>query len=86
MELNEWVDKYVRGDKAEELNKWDIQIAINKGYQDGIEQDRIDGRAEGLAEASKEIAKEMIKLNMPIEDISKITKLDIKTIEELKKQ
>ena len=92
MELNEWVKKYVRGDKAEELNKWDLEIATNKGYQDGLDEGRVLGLEEGQAmghaagvmEAKLELAQEMLTLNMPIEDISKITKLDVKDIEKIK--
>ena len=39
MELNEWIKKYVADDETqEELNKWDIEIATNKGIEQGIEQ------------------------------------------------
>ena len=90
VELNEWVNKYVRGDKAEELNKWDLEIATNKGVVEGHEKGLVEGHKKGLAEGraqrNVEIAKEMLKLNMSIEDISKVTNLDIKTIEELKNQ
>ena len=34
MELNEWIKKYVADDETqEELNKWDIEIATNKGIE-----------------------------------------------------
>ena len=36
MELNEWIKKYVADDETqEELNKWDIEIATNKGIEQG---------------------------------------------------
>ena len=39
MELNEWIKKYVADDETQgELNKWDIEIATNKGIEQGIEQ------------------------------------------------
>ena len=77
MELNEWVKKYVRGDKAEELNKWDLEIATNKGYQDGLD--------EGRLEAKLELAKSLLTSNLTIEKISKHTGLSMEEIEKLKK-
>ena len=50
VELNEWVNKYVRGDKAEELNKWDIEIATNKGIVEGHEKGLAEGHEKGLVE------------------------------------
>ena len=74
MKLHDWVKKYVADEETQEmLNRWDIQIAENKGYEQGIE------------ERNTEIVKNLIKMNLSLEDIIKITNLskeDIKKIEE----
>ena len=73
MELNEWIHKYVADDKMQdELNKWDLEIAENKGYEQGTKQ------------RDMEIAKNMLNFNVPIKDISKYTGLAIEEIEKLK--
>lgn len=69
VELNEWIHKYVADDKMqEELNKWDLEIAENKGYEQGVEQ----------------VAKSMLQSNVPIKDIAKYTNLSIEEIKALK--
>ena len=69
VELNEWIHKYVADDKTqEELNKWDLEIAENKGYEQGVEQ----------------VAKSMLQSNVPIKDIAKYTNLSIEKIKALK--
>ena len=63
------------------LNRWDIQIAENKGYEQGIEE----GKKQEIEERNTEIVKNLIKMNLSLEDIIKITNLskeDIKKIEE----
>ena len=73
MELNEWIKKYVADDETqEELNKWDIEIATNKG----IEQ--------GKAEEKMEIAKNLLNINLSDEDIAKATGLSTEEIMQLK--
>ena len=73
MELNEWIKKYVDDDETqEELNKWDIEIATNKG----IEQ--------GKAERNIEIAKKLLAKNSSIEEIMELTELSEKEIMQLK--
>ena len=77
MELHEWVKKYVADEETQEkLNKWDIHIAENKGYEQGIQ--------EGIKSEKIEIAKKLIKMNMSLEDIKKITNLSKEEIEKLK--
>ena len=58
----------------DELNKWDLEIAENKGYEQGVEQNK------------NEIAKKLLNMNMSIEDISKATNLSIEEIKKLKEE
>ena len=77
VELNEWIHKYVADDKMQdELNKWDLEIAENKGYEQGV--------IEGTKQRNMEIAKKLLNMNMSIEDISKATTLSIEEIKALK--
>ena len=48
------------------------------GYDKGLKQ--------GIKEGKREIAKEMIKEKMPLEVISKITKIPKKELQEIKKE
>ena len=75
VKLNKWIQEYVADDKMqEELNKWDLEIAEGKGYEQGIEQNK------------KEIAKKMLDSHVPIKDISKYTNLSLKEIKGLKEE
>ena len=81
MELNEWIKKYVADDETqEELNKWDIEIATNKG----IELGKKDGHEQGKAEEKIEIAKKLLAKNSSIEEIMELTELPEKEIMQLK--
>ena len=81
MELNEWIKKYVADDETqEELNKWDIEIATNKG----IEQGKKEGIEQGRKEEKMEIAKNLLNTNLSDEDIAKATGLSIEEIMQLK--
>ena len=74
MELNEWIHKYVADDKMQdELNKWDLEIAENKGYEQGTKQ------------RDMEIAKNMLESDMSVSEISKFTGLNKNEIEKLAK-
>ena len=99
MEFNEWINKYVNDEETKELlAKWSDYIAENKGYEEGIEEGRIEGRAEGIEEGriegieegskqkAYEIAKNMLEENISIEAIVKFTKLSIEEIEQLKEE
>ena len=73
MELNEWINKYVADDETqEELNKWDIEIATNKGIEQGKKEEKM------------EIAKNLLNTNLSDEDIAKATGLSIEEIMQLK--
>ena len=86
MELNEWIHKYVADDKMEdELNKWDLEIAESKGYEQGVIEGIEQGIEQGVEQNKNEIAKKLLNMNMSIEDISKATNLSIEEIEKLKK-
>ena len=68
MELNEWIKKYVADDETQgELNKWDIEIATNKGIEQGIEQ--------GRKEEKIETAKKLLAKNRSLEEIMELTEL-----------
>ena len=77
MELNEWIKKYVADDETqEELNKWDIDIATNKGIEQGIEQ--------GRKEEKIETAKKLLAKNRSLEEIMELTELSEQEIMQLK--
>ena len=77
VELNEWIHKYVADDKMqEELNKWDLEIAENKGYEQGVEQ--------GIEQKAMEIAKTMLAKDYSMDEIADISGLTKEEIEKLK--
>ncbi|WP_075980741.1 RpnC/YadD family protein [Bacillus massilinigeriensis] len=57
----------------------------NSWREKGREEGRIEGRKEGKFEAKIEDAREMLKEGLAVDLIAKITKLNLKEIEELKK-
>ncbi len=82
-ELREYEDSL----KAYRDIKNSLDSAEAKGMAKGIEKGRAEGiekgRAEGRAETLTEVAKGLIKMNMPIEKIMKITGLTEAEIKEL---
>ena len=54
------------------------------GYIDGMAEGEAKGRAEGKNERNIEIAKNMLKENVNIQFISKMTGLNLEEIEKLK--
>ncbi len=73
--------------EMEETKQRDImqtaqRVAKEEGLQEGIEK----GKIEGEKQKSIEIAKELLEDGMPLEKISKITKLSIDEIEKIKSE
>ena len=66
--------------KMREAEETGLANGIEKGIEEGIEK----GIEKGISQEKIKIAKEMLKEKLPIEQISKITKLSIKEIEKLK--
>ena len=67
--------------------KWQIrdeQASIEYAQDEGYKCGREDGIAEGKAKGKTEIAKNMLKENVNIELISKVTGLSLEEIEKLK--
>ena len=62
-----------------------VETATNKGLREGMEKGLAKGIEQGEKRKSTEIAKELLKENMPIEKIAKITKLSKEEIEQLRK-
>ena len=74
--LHEW-----QQDKMEELVKHkEIENATNEGKAIGIDE----GKAIGINEGKIEVAKNLLKKNMNLEDISEVTGLSLKQINEIK--
>jgi predicted transposase/invertase (TIGR01784 family) len=63
---------------------WDLTNILNSAEKRGIAKGKTEGRAEGIAEGKAEeklsIARGLIKLNLPLADISKVTGLSIEEI------
>ena len=78
--LAELREKYILDQKNIEETGYD------KGLKQGKEEGIKKGREEGKEESKKEIAKEMIKEKIPLEVISKITKIPKEELQEIKKE
>ena len=76
--------------------EWDRQCIINSekilAREEGLKEGLEEGRAEGIAEGRKEgieqgieqVARSLLNANMPVEEISKHTKLSIQELESIK--
>ena len=62
----------------------DLSVARKDGIEQGIEIGKIEGIKEGIKEKSIEIAKNMLKKGYKIKDISELSGLSIKEVENLK--
>ena len=72
MELNDWIDKYIKDEHTKEVyGKWAEKIEKDKLIEQGIEL------------RNYEIAKNLLKLNTPLENIHLATGLTIEEIKEL---
>ena len=78
--LAELREKYILDQKNIEATGYDK--GLKQGKKEGIKK----GREEGKEESKKEIAKEMIKEKIPLEVISKITKIPKEELQEIKKE
>ena len=78
--LAELREKYILDQNNIEATGYDK--GLKQGKKEGIKK----GREEGKEESKKEIAKEMIKEKMPLEVISKITKIPKEELQEIKKE
>jgi predicted transposase/invertase (TIGR01784 family) len=80
--------KHLNPREAEQIlelpNSW-REKGRKEGREKGREEGRKEGRKEGELKAKKETALEMLKEGLSVELIAKITKLDFKEIEELKR-
>ena len=56
------------------------------GFEEAVNLSYLDGKREGKRESIKNIAKNLIELGVSDELIAKATKLDLKTIQQLKKK
>ena len=65
----------------EEGRKEGREEGLKEGRKKGIEE----GRKEGLKEGRADVARNLLSIGMPLEDIAKVTGLEIKDIEQLKK-
>ena len=65
----------------EEGRKEGRKEGLKEGRKKGIEE----GRKEGLKEGRADVARNLLSIGMPLEDIAKVTGLEIKDIEQLKK-
>ena len=62
-----------------------FEAGMEKGIKQGIEKGREEGREQGAYNKSLETAKTALSMNLPPEDISKLTGLPLETVLELKK-
>ena len=86
--LAELREKYILDQNNIEATGYDKGLKQGKeeGIKEGIKKGREEGKKEGKEESKKEIAKEMIKEKMPLEVISKITKIPKEELQEIKKE
>ena len=76
--IAELKEKYIRDEQAS------IEYAQNEGYRQGEKKGMAEGEAKGEKNKSIEIAKNMLKENVNIQFISKMTGLNLEEIEKLK--
>lgn len=52
--------------------------------EEGRTEGRAEGRAEGIIEGCAKVAKNLLNLGMALDEVAKVTGLDIETIEKMK--
>lgn len=80
---DEMVYLYTKLSREELERNTYIEEAKEFGMEEGMKEGLKTGIEKGKIEKQKEIAKELLKINMPIEQINKVTKLSIAEIENL---
>ena len=73
-----FIDEY----DAEHVNQMLMNTKYDEGYNSGYD----NGIEQGIEQEKIEIAKDMLKENIPVEQISKITKLTLEEIKKLKEE
>ena len=63
-----------------------LQEGLQKGLQEGLQKGRQEGRQEGLQEKEQSIILKMLKNNMDISTIAKITESTENKIREIQKK
>ena len=76
--IAELKEKYIRDEQAS------IEYTQDEGYKHGKEDGIAEGEVRGEAKGKTEIAKNLLKENINIELISKVTGLNLEEIEKLK--
>ena len=61
-----------------------VQIDYDSGMRKAKDEGRAEGKAEGKAEEKIEVARNALKMNMSVDDISKLTGLSRQQIEDIK--
>lgn len=61
----------------------DLKNSLDTARDEGITEGRIEGRIEGMKEGKLEVARQALKKGLPIKDISELTGLSEKEIEDL---
>ena len=74
-----------RHDEAQALHHA-RQEGRQEGKQEGIREGRQEGRQEGISERNIEIVRNALQMEMPIEDIVKLTGLTCEGVENLRKE
>ena len=69
-----------------EPNVTGFEEAVNLAYLDGKREGISEGKKDGKKEGIEDTAKNLIELGVSDELIAKATKLDLKTIQQLKKK
>ncbi len=75
--------EFLANDK-EVLRLYHLREMAQIDYNSGMKKAKDKGRAEGKAEEKIEVARNALKMNMSVDDISKLTGLSRQQIEDIK--